>query len=140
MWRRVAFPLSLLAAVGAAAFAASSLSAAPAVSGRSASKVPGGPHYSIGCNLSHQNNDTQSSSRASRGARITTRSSETGRSMPGRRRPRSAMGPPGSDLVFLRLLVPEPLRGRPTVEPYAAIVLYVKRSRGMLAKCPEGAS
>ena len=56
MWRRSAFPLSLVAAMTAAALAASSLSAAPALSEQTA---PGfdGPQYAIGCSISHRNND-----------------------------------------------------------------------------------
>ena len=57
MWRRVAFPLSLVAAVTTAALAASSLSAAPALPQQPAAGFPGGSHYSIGCSISHRNND-----------------------------------------------------------------------------------
>ncbi|HSF60896.1 MAG TPA: hypothetical protein VLA69_04320, partial [Gaiellaceae bacterium] len=57
MWRRVAFPLSLVAAATVAALAASGLSAAPAVPAQPSVDFPGGPHYAIGCSVSHQNND-----------------------------------------------------------------------------------
>ncbi len=140
MWRRVAFPLSLLAAVVAAAFAASSLSAAPAVSERSASSFPGGPHYSIGCSLSHQNNDDPivfpgQPGRSHHHTFIGNRTVDAWATPASLRNGPTSCSDPGdsSGYWFPSLFV-----GAATVEPYAAIVFYVKRSRGMLAKLPRG--
>ncbi|MBM2823500.1 MAG: hypothetical protein HW413_2246, partial [Thermoleophilia bacterium] len=57
MWRRVAFPLTLAAAIAAATFAAANLSAAPGVPRQLAPLFPGGPYFAIGCSFSHRNND-----------------------------------------------------------------------------------
>ena len=129
MWRRVAFPLSLTAAVTAAALAASSLSAAPVVPEQPAAGFPGGPHYAIGCSISHQNNDDPIV-RAGQGARTITRSSETRRSTPGRRPRRfSADRPAAQTFDSSGYWFPSLFVNDRSVLPRFATVFYVKRSR-----------
>ncbi|HUG63676.1 MAG TPA: DUF1996 domain-containing protein [Gaiellaceae bacterium] len=55
--RRALFPVSLAAAIAVAAFAATSLTAAPRAPMQFAPNFPGGPYYAIGCSFSHRNND-----------------------------------------------------------------------------------
>ena len=60
MLRRVAFPLSLAAAIAAAGLAAAALTAAPTTITaplQLAPIFPNGPYYAIGCSFSHRNND-----------------------------------------------------------------------------------
>ena len=60
MLRRVAFPLSLVAAIAVAGLAAAALTAAPTgvtTPLQFSPNFPNGPYYSIVCSFSHRNND-----------------------------------------------------------------------------------
>ena len=57
MWRRVAFPLSVMAAIAVAGLVAANLPAAPKAELQFAPNFPGGPYYALGCSASHRNND-----------------------------------------------------------------------------------
>ncbi len=140
MWRRVAFPLSLVAAVTAAALAASSLSAAPAVPEQPAPGFPGGPHYAIGCSISHRSNDDPIvfPGRQGRSHNHTFIGNTT---VDAWATPASLLGGPtscsdpadSSGYWFPSLFV-----GRAAVLPRSATVFYVKRSREALAPLPRG--
>ena len=139
MWRRVAFPLSLVAAVTASAFAASSLSAAPALSDQPAQGFPGGSHYAIGCSISHRNNDDPIvfPGRPGRSHNHTFIGNTT---VDAWATPASLRGGPtscsdpfdSSGYWFPSLFV-----GRAAVLPRSATVFYVKRSREALAPLPR---
>jgi len=140
MWRRVAFPLSLVAAVTAAALAASSLSAAPAVLEQTAPGFPGGSHYAIGCSISHRNNDDPIvfPGRPGRShnhtfiGNTTVNAWATPASLRGG--PTSCSDPfDSSGYWFPSLFV-----GRAAVLPRSATVFYVKRSRDDLTPLPRG--
>lgn len=140
MWRRTAFPLSLVAAVIAAALAASSLSAAPASPKQPAVAFPGGPHYSIGCSISHQNNDDPivfpgQPGRSHHHTFIGNRTVDAWATPATLRGGPTSCSDPGdsSGYWFPSLFV-----GATTVLPRAAIVFYVKRTSEKLAKLPRG--
>jgi Domain of unknown function (DUF1996) len=140
MWRRAAFPLSLVAAVIAAALAASSLSAAPASPEQPTVAFPGGPHYSIGCSISHQNNDDPivfpgQPGRSHHHTFIGNRTVDAW-AMPATLRggPTSCSDPGDSSGYWF----PSLFVGATSVLPRAAIVFYVKRSSEKLAKLPRG--
>jgi hypothetical protein len=136
MWRRVAFPLSLVAAVTTAALAASSLSAAPALPEQPAR----GSHYSIGCINSHRNNDDPIVFPGQPGrshnntiiGNITVNAWATPASLRGG--PTSCSDPGDSSGYW----IPSLFVGRTVVPPSAAMVFYVKRSREKLAMLPRG--
>jgi len=140
MWRRVAFPLSLVAAVTAAALAASSLSAAPALPEQLTPGFPGGSHYAIGCSISHRNNDDPIVFPGQPGrshnhtfiGNSTVNAWATPASLRGG--PTSCSDPGDSSGYW----IPSLFVGRRAVLPRAAIVFYVKRSREKLATLPRG--
>ena len=139
MWRRFGFPLSLVAALTAAALAASSLSAAPALPGQTA---PGfdGPQYAIGCSISHRNNDDPivfpgQPGRSHNHTFIGNRTVDA-RATPALLRggPTSCSDPGDSSGYW----IPSLFVGQQVVLPYAAIVSYEKHSREKLAPLPRG--
>ena len=137
MWRRVVFPLSLVAAAMAAALAASSLPAAPVTP--AAPSADDGPRYVIGCSFSHRSNDDPIAFPG----------------QPGRSHNHTFVGNTTVDAWS----TPASLRGGPTscsdsgdssgywvptlydgwrpVRPVGAIVLYEKRSTEMPATLPR---
>lgn len=140
MWRRVAFPLSLVAAATVAALAASGLSAAPAVPAQPSVDFPGGPHYAIGCSVSHQNNDDPIvfPRRPGRSHHHTFVGNATvdAWSTPATLRdgPTSCSDPfDSSGYWFPSLFV-----AREAVLPQSATVFYVKRARQELTPLPRG--
>jgi Domain of unknown function (DUF1996) len=140
VWRRVAFPLSLVAAVVAAAFAASSLPAAPGAPGREAASFPGGAHYSISCSISHQSNDDPivfpaQPGRSHHHTFIGNRTVDAFATPASLRRGPTSCSDPGdsSGYWFPSLFV-----GAASVEPRAASVFYVKRARVPLSRLPKG--
>lgn len=140
MWRRVAFPLSLVAAVTATALAASSLSAATALPKQSAPGFPGGSHYAIGCSISHRNNDDPIVFPGQPGrshnhtfiGNSTVNAWATPASLRGG--PTSCSDPGDSSGYW----IPSLFVGRKAVRPHAAIVFYVKRATEKLSTLPRG--
>jgi hypothetical protein len=140
MWRRFAFPLSLMAAIAAATLAASSLSAAPALPEQLATGFPGGPHYAIGCSISHRNNDDPIVFAGQPGrshnhtfiGNATVDAWATPASLRGG--PTSCSDPGDSSGYW----IPSLFVGRMAVLPVAATVFYVKRSRETIATLPRG--
>jgi hypothetical protein len=139
MWRRLAFPLSLVAAVTAAALAASSLSAAPVVPEQPAPPTSDVPYYAIGCSISHRSNDDPIvfSGRPGRSHNHTFIGNTTvdAWSTPGSLRggPTSCSDPGDSSGYW----VPTLYVGRMAVPPIAAIVFYAKRSNEAPATLPR---
>ncbi len=140
MWRRVAFPLSLVVAVTAAALAAASLSAAPAVLDQRAPSFPGGSHYAIGCSVSHRNNDDPIvfpglPGRSHNHTFIGNTSVNAWATPASLRGGATSCSDPfdSSGYWFPSLFV-----GRTAVFPHSATVFYVKRSRKELAPLPRG--
>ena len=140
MWRRVSFPLSLVAVMTAAALAASSLSAAPALPDQPAPGFPGGSHYAIGCSNSHRSNDDPIVFPGQPGrshnhtfiGNVTVDAWATPASLRGGAT--SCSDPfDSSGYWFPSLFV-----GREAVLPQFATVFYVKRSRVELAPLPRG--
>jgi hypothetical protein len=143
VWRRVVFPLSLVAAVTAAAIAASSLSAAsatPTASVEKAKRFLGGPFYSIGCSFSHRNNDDPIvfPGQPGRSHNHTFLGNTT---VDAWATPRSLRGGPtscedaGDSSGYW---VPSLYVGRTAVHPEAANVYYVKRAKTRIATLPKG--
>lgn len=139
MWRRVFFPLSLVAAV-TAAVAASSLSAAPAGPQRPAQGFPGGSHYAIGCSISHRNNDDPivfpgQPGRSHNHTFIGNTSVNAWATPASLRGGATSCSDPAdsSGYWFPSLFV-----GRAAVLPHSATVFYVRRSRTGLTPLPRG--
>lgn len=140
MWRRVAFPLSLVVAVTAAALAASSLSAAPALPEQPAPSFPGGSHYAIGCSVSHRNNDDPivfpgQQGRSHNHTFIGNRTVDAWATPASLRSGPTSCSDPGDSSGYW---IPSLFVGREAVLPRGAIVFYVKRSRETLAPLPRG--
>ena len=138
--RRVAFPLSLVAAIAAAGLAASTLSAAPKASEQLAPNFPGGPYFAIGCSFSHRNNDDaivfpSQPGRSHNHTYIGNRSvdaSTTSASLLGGRTTCD------SDADSSAYWMPTLYVGEEAVHPLVGIVYYVNRSRERLAPLPAG--
>jgi len=140
MWCRVAFPLSLAAAVAGAALAASSLPATSSVPVEVASLCPGGPYYAIGCSVSHRNNDDPIVFPGQPG-RSHNHTFIGNTSVNAWTTPASLLGEPtscadaGDSSAYW---VPTLYVGREAVLPLAAIVYYVKRSKETITPLPKG--
>jgi hypothetical protein len=141
VWRRVAFPFSLVAAVTAAAvLAASSLSAAPAIPEQPAPGFPGGPYYAIGCSISHRNNDDPIVFPGQRG-RSHNHTFIGNTTVDAWATPASLRGGPTSCADTgdsSGYWIPSLFVGPTAVLPAAAIVYYVRRSKAKLATLPKG--
>jgi hypothetical protein len=140
MWRRVAFPVSLVAASTAAAVAASILSAAPAVPTKTAQGFPGGSHYAIGCSISHRNNDDPIKFPGQPG-RSHNHTFIGNTSVDAWSTPASLLG--GSTSCSdagdsSGYWVPTLYVGQQAVLPLGAIVFYVRRSKALPATLPSG--
>ena len=140
MWRRVAFPLTLLAATAAAALAASTLSAAPSVKRQLAPLFPGGPYFAIGCSFSHRNNDDpivfpsapgRSHNHTYIGNRSVDASTTATSLLDG---PTTCDSDADSSAYWMPTLY---VRGE-AVHPLVGIVYYVNRTRERLAPLPRG--
>jgi hypothetical protein len=140
VWRRVAFPLTLAAAIAAATFAAANLSAASGVPRQLAPLFPGGPYFAIGCSFSHRNNDDPivfpgQSGRSHNHTYIGNRSvdsSATAESLLG------GTTTCDSDADSSAYWMPTLYVGGEAVHPLVGIVYYVNRTRERLAPLPKG--
>lgn len=140
MWHRVAFPLSLAAAVAGAALAASSLTAAPSVPLEPAAPFPGGKYYANGCSISHRNNDDAIAFPGQPG-RSHNHTYIGNTSVDASTTPKSLLGgatsceDSGDSSAYW---MPTLYVGQEAVLPRSAIVYYVKRSKKKLTTLPRG--
>jgi len=140
VWRRVAFPLSLAAAIAVAGLAAARLSAAPEALLQLAPNFPGGPYYALGCSSSHRNNDDPIVYPGQPG-RSHNHTFIGNRSVDADTTPTSLLGGTTScesDFDSSAYWVPTLFAGRQDVEPLTAIVYYVNRSRERISAPPKG--
>jgi len=143
VWRRVAFPLSLAAAIAVAGLAAASLPAAPSARESSlqlAPNFPGGPYYALGCSSSHRNNDDAIVYPGQPG-KSHNHTYIGNRSVNADTTPASLLGGRTScesDFDSSAYWVPTLFTGREDVEPLTAIVYYVNRSNERISAPPRG--
>lgn len=141
--RRVAFPLSLVAAIAVAGLAAAGLSAAPtAVTSPSqfSPNFPNGPYYSIVCSFSHRNNDDPVVFPGQAG-RSHNHTYIGNRSVDAESTSASLIGGEtscDSESDSSAYWMPTLFVGQNDVVPFAAIVYYVNRSRERIAAPPKG--
>jgi Domain of unknown function (DUF1996) len=138
--RRVAFPLSLAAAIAVAGLAAASLSAAPAAPVQLAPNFPGGPYYALGCSLSHRNNDDPIVFPGQPG-KSHNHTYIGNRAVDAATTPNSLLGGASScesDFDSSAYWFPTLFVGREAVVPLAAIVYYVNRSSERISAPPKG--
>lgn len=143
MLRRVAFPLSLAAAIAAAGIAASQLGAAPArvaTPSQAAPNFPGGPYYTLACSFSHRNNDDAVVFPGQPG-RSHNHTYIGNRSVDSSTTPESLLGgrsscESGSDSSAYWM--PTLFVGQNDVPPLTAIVYYVNRARERISAPPKG--
>jgi hypothetical protein len=141
--RRVAFPLSLVAAIAVAGLAAAGLGAAPtrvSVPIQASLNFPGGPYYTLGCSFSHRNNDDpvvfpgqpgRSHNHTYVGNRSVTAATTPASLLGGRSTCES-----GSDSSAYWM--PTLFVGQNDVTPLTTIVYYVNRSRERISAPPQG--
>jgi hypothetical protein len=140
VWHRVAFPLSLAAAIAGAALVASSLTAAPSVPQGPAAPFPGGPYYAVGCSISHRNNDDAIAFPRQPGrshnhtyiGNTTVNAATTPASLLGGA---TSCEDSGDSSAYW---MPTLYAGQWAVLPHSAIVYYVKRSKKKLTSLPKG--
>jgi hypothetical protein len=143
VWRRVAFPLSLAAAVAVAGLAAAALPAAPTAPEAAVQLVPnfpGGPYYALGCSSSHRNNDDPIVYPGQPG-RSHNHTYIGNRSVDADTTPTSLLGGQTScesDFDSSAYWVPTLFAGREDVAPLTAIVYYVNRSNERISAPPKG--
>ena len=140
MWRRLAFPLSLAAAIAVAGLAAASLPAAPEAPLQLAPNFPGGPYYALGCSSSHRNNDDPIVYPGEPG-KSHNHTFIGNRSVDADTTPTSLLGGKTScesDFDSSAYWVPTLFAGRQDVEPLTAIVYYVNRSQERISAPPKG--
>jgi uncharacterized protein DUF1996 len=141
--RRVAFPLSLAAAIAVAGLAAAGLTAAPtAVTAplQLSPNFPNGPYYAIGCSFSHRNNDDPvvfpgQTGRSHNHTYVGNRSvdaSTTPASLVGGR---STCESEGDSSAYW---MPTLFVGQNDVTPLTTIVYYVNRSQQRISAPPRG--
>jgi hypothetical protein len=141
--RRVAFPLSLVAAIAAAGLAAAGLSAAPTdVTTRlqTSPVFPGGPYYSLVCSFSHRNNDDPVVFPSEPG-KSHNHTYVGNRSVNAATTPATLLGGRStceSDSDSSAYWMPTLFVGQNDVTPLAAIVYYVNRSRERITGPPKG--
>jgi len=141
--RRVAFPVSLVAAIAVAGLAAAGLSAAP--TGVTAQlqfspNFPNGPYYALGCSFSHRNNDDAVVFPGQPG-RSHNHTYIGNRSVDAATTPESLLGgrstcESGSDSSAYWM--PTLFVGQEDVAPLTSIVYYVNRSRERISAPPKG--
>ena len=143
MLRRVAFPLSLVAAIAVAGIAAAALSAAPttpAAALQQSPNFPNGPYYAIGCSFSHRNNDDPvvfpgQPGKSHSHTYIGNRNVSAGTT------PASLVGGRStceSEFDSSAYWMPTLFVGQDDITPLASIVYYVNRSRERIAAPPKG--
>jgi hypothetical protein len=141
--RRVAFPLSLVAATAVAGLAAAGLSAAPSVGAEQLQRspnFPNGPYYAIGCSFSHRNNDDpvvfpgqpgRSHSHTYIGNRSVTAATTPAALVGGR-------STCESEFDASAYWMPTLFVGQDDITPLTSIVYYVNRSRERIVAPPKG--
>ena len=143
MLRRVAFPLSLAAAIAVAGLAAAAIPAAPTRTAKPlplSPTFPGGPYYTLGCSFSHRNNDDAIVFPGQPG-RSHNHTYVGNRSVDASTTPASLLGgrsscESGSDSSAYWM--PTLFVGQSDVTPLTAIVYYVNRSRERISAPPTG--
>ena len=143
MVRRVAFPLSLVAAIAVAGLAAAALTAAPTgvtTPLQFSPNFPNGPYYSIVCSFSHRNNDDPvvfpgQAGRSHNHTYIGNRSVDAGTTSASLIGGRSSCDSESDSSAYW---MPTLFVGQNDVVPFAAIVYYVNRSRQRIAAPPKG--
>jgi hypothetical protein len=141
--RRVAFPLSLAAAIAVAGLAAAGLSAAPTAPAGAlqlSPNFPNGPYYAIACSFSHRNNDDaivfpgqpgKSHNHTYIGNRSVSADTTPGSLLGGR-------STCESEFDSSAYWIPTLYVGEDDITPLTSIVYYVNRSRERIAAPPKG--
>jgi Domain of unknown function (DUF1996) len=143
VWRRVAFPLSLAAAIAVAGLAAAALPAAPTAPRAAvqlAPNFPGGPYYALGCSSSHRNNDDPIVYPGQPG-KSHNHTYIGNRSVDADTTPTALLGGRTScesEVDSSAYWVPTLFAGREDVPPLTAIVYYVNRSNERISAPPKG--
>jgi Domain of unknown function (DUF1996) len=143
VWRRVAFPLSLAAAIAVAGLAAAALPAAPTAPDAAvqlAPNFPGGPYYALGCSSSHRNNDDPIVYPGQPG-KSHNHTYIGNRSVDADTTPTSLLGGRTScesEFDSSAYWVPTLFAGREEVAPLTTIVYYVNRSDERISAPPKG--
>jgi Domain of unknown function (DUF1996) len=140
VWRRVAFPLSLVAAIAVAGLAAANLPAASTAPLQFAPNFPGGPYYALACSFSHRSNDDPIVFPGQPGASH-NHTFIGNRSVDAATTAASLIGGKTScesDFDSSAYWVPTLYVGREDVEPLAAVVYYVNRSNESISAPPAG--
>jgi Domain of unknown function (DUF1996) len=141
--RRVAFPVSLVAAIAVAGLAAASLTAAPAgvtAPLQLSPNFPNGPYYALGCSFSHRNNDDPvvfpgQPGRSHNHTYIGNRSVDAGTTSASLIGGRSSCESESDSSAYW---MPTLFVGQNDVPPLTAIVYYVNRSRERISAPPKG--
>ena len=140
VWRRAAFPLSLVAAIAVAGLAAANLPAASTAPIEFAPSFPGGPYYALACSFSHRSNDDPIVFPGQPGASH-NHTFIGNRSVNAATTPASLIGGKTScesEFDSSAYWVPTLYAGREDVEPLAGVVYYVNRSNERISAPPAG--
>jgi Domain of unknown function (DUF1996) len=140
VWRRVAFPLSVVAAIAVAGLAAANLPAAPQAKLQFAPNFPGGPYYALGCSASHRNNDDAIVYPGQPG-KSHNHTYIGNRSVDASTTPVSLLGGRSScesEFDSSAYWMPTLFVGREEVLPLTAVVYYVNRSAERISAPPKG--
>jgi hypothetical protein len=141
--RRVAFPVSLVAAIAVAGLAAAGLSAAPAgvtAQLQLSPNFPNGPYYALGCSFSHRNNDDPvvfpgQPGRSHNHTYIGNRSVDAATTSESLLGGRSTCESESDSSAYW---MPTLFVGQEDVSPLTSIVYYVNRSQERISAPPKG--